>query len=133
MEPQVWPDFDKGGGLVTAVAVDAADGQVLMVAHMNAEAYRLTCETGLVHYWSRSRDRLWKKGETSGNMQRLVELRLDCDLDAVVVVVHQAGPACHEGYRSCFHRTVAADGTLRTDAERLMAPEEMYPAQRPVR
>ncbi len=126
MEPQFTPDFAKGDGLITAVTVDAADGQVLMVAHMNDDAFRLTLETGKVHYWSRSRAKLWKKGESSGNMQDLVELRVDCDLDAVVVVVRQTGPACHEGFRSCFHRTVTSDGTLAENAVRHMTPEQMY-------
>lgn len=122
------PDFAKGDGLITAVAQDAATGDVLMVAFMNAEAYRLTVETGRVHYWSRSRGELWKKGETSGNMQRLVELRVDCDADAVVVRVEQHGPACHEGYRSCFFRAVDASGAATVDAERLRDPAQMYPA-----
>ena len=126
MEPQFTPDFAKAGGLVTAVTVDAEDGQVLMVAYMNEEAYRLTLATGKVHYWSRSRGKLWKKGESSGNMQELVELRVDCDADALVVVARQSGPACHEGYRSCFFRTVGADGSLTVNAEQLMTPEQMY-------
>ena len=126
MKPQFCPDFAKAGGLVTAVTVDADGGQVLMVAHMNEEAFDRTLETGTVHYYSRSRKALWKKGETSGNVQRLVEMRVDCDLDAVVLRVHQTGPACHEGYRSCFFRTVDADGALVTNAERLKAPSEMY-------
>lgn len=120
------PDFAKAGGLVTVVTVDAADGQVLMVASMNEEAFRLTLESGRVHYWSRSRKALWKKGETSGNMQELVELRVDCDADALLARVRQTGPACHEGFRSCFYRTVDADGSLVVDAERLRTPEEMY-------
>ena len=123
---QFAPDFAKAGGLVTAVTVDAEGGQVLMVAYMNEEAFRLTLETGKVHYYSRSRQALWKKGESSGNMQDLVEMRVDCDLDAVVVVARQSGPACHEGYRSCFFRTVAADGSLVVTAEQLMTPEQMY-------
>lgn len=126
MHTQFRPDFEKAGGLITAVTVDADNGEVLMVAYMNAEAFDLTLSTGLVHYWSRSRGKLWKKGESSGNMQRLVELRVDCDLDAVVVRAIQEGPACHEGYRSCFYRTVDADGSLRVVGERLMTPEEMY-------
>lgn len=120
------PDFAKAGGLITAVTVDAEHGDVLMVAYMNEEAFDLTLATGRVHYWSRSRNELWKKGETSGNMQQLVEMRIDCDLDAVVVRVMQTGPACHEGYRSCFFRTVASDGSLQIAAERLMTPEQMY-------
>ena len=126
MKPQFSPDFQKAGGLITAVTVDADGGEVLMVAYMNEEAFRLTLETGKVHYFSRSRKKLWKKGESSGNMQELVELRVDCDLDAVVVRARQQGPACHEGYRSCFFRTVKEDGTLETRGERLMTPEAMY-------
>jgi phosphoribosyl-AMP cyclohydrolase len=126
MKPQFTPDFQKAGGLITAVTVDADDGEVLMVAYMNEEAFRLTLETGKVHYFSRSRSKLWKKGESSGNMQELVEMRVDCDLDAVVVRARQKGPACHEGYKSCFFRTVKDDGTLETHGERLMTPEQMY-------
>ncbi len=125
-EPQFRPNFEKAGGLITAVTVDADNGEVLMVASMNEEAVRLTLETRKVHYWSRSRNKLWKKGETSGNVQDLVEMRVDCDLDAVVVRVRQTGPACHEGFRSCFYRTVDEAGTLRENAERLLTPEEMY-------
>lgn len=119
-------DFAKGDGLVTAVTVDADSGEVLMLAGMNEEAFRLTLETGRVHYWSRSRQELWKKGQSSGNMQQLVEMRVDCDADAVLVRVRQHGPACHEGYRSCFYRSVTASGELQPNQERLMTPEEMY-------
>ena len=126
MKPQFSPDFTKAAGLITAIAVDATDGEVLMVAYMNEEAFQLTLETGKVHYFSRSRNKLWKKGESSGNMQELVEMRVDCDLDAVVVRINQHGPACHEGYRSCFFRSVAEDGSLVTKGERLMTHDEMY-------
>ncbi len=126
MKPQFTPDFQKAGGLITAVTVDADSGEVLMVAYMNDEAFRLTLETGKVHYWSRTRNKLWKKGESSGNMQELVELRVGCVLDSVLVRARQRGPACHEGYRSCFFRTVKADGSLEIIAERLMTPEQMY-------
>ena len=126
MKPQFSPDFGKAGGLITAVTVDAEDGEVLMVAYMNEEAFLLTLETGKVHYFSRSRGKLWKKGEQSGNMQELVEMRIDCDLDAVVVRVKQKGPACHEGYRTCFFRSVESDGKLGVRGERLMTSEEMY-------
>jgi phosphoribosyl-AMP cyclohydrolase len=129
VKAQFSPDFNKAGGLITAIAVDAGDGEVLMVAYMNEEAFRLTLETGKVHYFSRSRNKLWKKGESSGNMQELVEMRVDCDLDAVVVRIRQKGPACHEGFRSCFFRTVKDDGSLETRGERLMSPEEMYGAK----
>ena len=124
--PQFSVDFNKGGGLVTAVTVDAETGEVLMLAYMNEEALRVTLETGRICYFSRSRNKLWKKGETSGNAQELVEMRVDCDADAVLLRVRQAGPACHEGYRSCFYRTVTADGSLVTDRDRLADPAEMY-------
>ena len=103
------PRFDANG-LVTAVVTDARDGELLMVAHMNAEALALTIETGVAHYWSRSRNALWKKGETSGNLQTVVELRTDCDQDAVWLKVSVAGhdATCHTGRRSCFYRTVSA-------------------------
>ena len=91
-------------GLVPCVAQDWATGEVLTLAYMNAEALRLTRESGEVHFFSRSRDRLWRKGETSGNVLRLRQLRIDCDADAVVALVEPAGPACHTGERSCFHR-----------------------------
>lgn len=130
MQAQFRPNFDKAGGLITAVTVDAESGEVLMVAFMNEEAFDLTLATGKVHYWSRTRGTLWKKGESSGNMQQLVEMRVDCDLDAVVVRAIQQGPACHEGFKSCFYRTVAADGTLVENSERLMTPEQMYGSAR---
>ncbi|HYD40980.1 MAG TPA: phosphoribosyl-AMP cyclohydrolase [Anaeromyxobacter sp.] len=126
MTPQFSPDFAKAGGLITAVTIDADDGEVLMVAYMNEEAFRLTLETGKVHYYSRTRKKLWKKGESSGNMQELVELRVGCELDSVLVRARQKGPACHEGYKSCFFRTVKPDGSLETKGERLMTPEQMY-------
>ena len=109
------PRFDASG-LVTAVVTDAHDGLPLMVAHMNAEALSLTLETGIAHYWSRSRGTLWKKGETSGNVQRVVEMRADCDQDAVWLRVEVAGDnaTCHTGRRSCFYRTLnISDGEIR--------------------
>ena len=104
------PRFDAAG-LITCVTVGTG-GRVLMVAHMNAEAVRLTIETGIVHYWSRSRGTLWRKGDTSGQVQRLVELRVDCDQDAVLarVTVGGDGGACHTGRPSCFYRVVQPDG-----------------------
>jgi phosphoribosyl-AMP cyclohydrolase len=95
-------------GLLTCVTVDAGDGAVLMLAHMNAEALAKTIETGVVHYWSRSRGALWRKGDTSGQIQRLVELRVDCDQDALLARVEVGGDggACHTGRRSCFYRRV---------------------------
>jgi phosphoribosyl-AMP cyclohydrolase len=99
------PKFDAAG-LVTCVATDAASGEVLMVAHMNAEALRKTIESGDAWYFSRSRSALWRKGETSGHTQRVVEMRMDCDQDAVWIKVEQTGAACHTGRHSCFYRAV---------------------------
>ena len=99
-------------GLVTAVATDAATGDVLMVAHMNADALAATLATGEAHYWSRSRQELWHKGATSGHIQRVVEMRIDCDQDALWIKVEPAGPACHTGARNCFYRRVTADGLV---------------------
>lgn len=105
------PRFDAAG-LVTAIVTDAATGTLLMVAHMNAEAIALTQQTGQAHFWSRSRQALWRKGETSGNGLTVVEIRVDCDQDALLLRVTPAGPACHTGRRSCFYRRVEADGRL---------------------
>ena len=105
------PRFDPAG-LVTAIVTDAATGTLLMVAHMNCEAIRLTQETGQAHFWSRSRQAMWRKGETSGNGLTLVEMRVDCDQDALLLHVKPAGPACHTGRRSCFYRRVESDGRL---------------------
>lgn len=91
-------------GLIPAIAQNASDGRILMLAWMNREAFLKTVETGYAHYWSRSRKRLWKKGETSGHVQRVLELRLDCDGDALLLIVDQSGPACHTGQESCFFR-----------------------------
>ncbi|MDR2386059.1 MAG: phosphoribosyl-AMP cyclohydrolase [Deltaproteobacteria bacterium] len=98
------PDFDKSGGLVPAVAQDANTGEILMLAYMNRESYQKTLETGQVHYWSRSRKELWHKGGSSGHVQIVKEIYLDCDFDAIVVKIEQVGGvACHTGKRSCFH------------------------------
>ncbi|MER2536519.1 MAG: phosphoribosyl-AMP cyclohydrolase [Rhizobiaceae bacterium] len=120
-------------GLITAVVADAADGVVLMVAHMNAEALRLTLETGVAHYWSRSRASLWKKGETSGNLQRVREVRTDCDQDVVLLKVEVGGndATCHTGRRSCFYRTVHLDSggnatLLHDGSEKLFDPAVVY-------
>ena len=105
------PRFDAAG-LVTAIVTDADSHVLLMVAHMNEEAIAKTRETGQAHFWSRSRAALWRKGETSGNGLTLVEMRVDCDQDALLLRVKPAGPACHTGRRSCFYRRVEADGRL---------------------
>ena len=99
------PKYDAAG-LVTAVVTDAGTGEPLMVAHMNAEALAATLESGEATFWSRSRGRLWKKGETSGHVMRVVEVRIDCDQDALWLRVEPAGPACHTGARSCFFRRI---------------------------
>ena len=123
------PKFDASG-LVTCVATDAATGGVLMVAHMNEEALRKTIASGEAWYFSRSRNTLWRKGESSGQTQRVVEMRMDCDQDAVWIRVEQQGAACHTGRRSCFYRAVTAtDGTARlsfVDADRLFDPAVVY-------
>lgn len=105
------PKYDSAG-LVTAVVTDRVSGDVLMVAHMNAEALAATRATGEAHFWSRSRAALWKKGETSGNALRVAELRVDCDQDAIWVIADAAGPACHTGARSCFYRRIEDDGLV---------------------
>ena len=119
-------DFDKQGGLVTAVAQDADSGEVLMVAYMNREAWEKTLETGIATYWSRSRSKLWVKGESSGNTQEIKEIFVDCDDDTVLLRVDQkGGAACHEGYRSCMFRKVEGD-SLSVIGERLFDPKEVY-------
>ena len=117
--------FDEKG-LIPAIAQDAADGEVLMVAWMNREALEKTLETGLAHYWSRSRAKLWLKGESSGHTEKVVEVRTDCDGDVLLIKVEQAGGACHTGYRSCFYRLRAADGGASEDGEKLFDPDQIY-------
>ena len=123
------PKFDATG-LVTCVATDAANGDVLMVAHMNDEALRKTIATGEGWYYSRSRNALWRKGESSGHTQRVVEMRTDCDQDAVWIRVEQAGAACHTGRRSCFYRAVKGEGgegsLALVDADRVFDPNAVY-------
>ncbi len=116
--------FDENG-LVAAVAQQHDTGEVLMLAWMNREAVEATLRTGWAHYWSRSRRRLWRKGESSGQVQRLVELRVDCDGDALLLLVDQHGVACHTGRRSCFFRAARGD-ELITIAEPLVTPGELY-------
>lgn len=114
MVDSLLPSFDEHG-LVPCVVQDADTGNLLMLAWMNHESFELTRQTGVVHFWSRSRKALWKKGETSGNTLALVELRLDCDRDAVLARARPAGPTCHTGATSCFFHVLAADGAVRTD------------------
>ena len=125
------PRFDAAG-LVTVVTIEAGTNEVLMLAHMNSQALSLTLETGIAHYWSRSRGKIWKKGETSGELQEVVELRTDCDQDAIVLSVNQTGrgAACHTGRKSCFYRrAVVRDGVVKledTGLAKLFDPGEVY-------
>jgi phosphoribosyl-AMP cyclohydrolase len=120
------PDFDKAGGLVSAIAQDADTGEVLMIAWMNREAYEETLRTRRACYFSRSRNKLWRKGEESGNVQEVRGVFIDCDADAILLKVNQVGgAACHEGYRSCFFREVTPDG-LRTVGDRVFDPKQVY-------
>jgi phosphoribosyl-AMP cyclohydrolase len=122
------PDFSKGDGLLAAVAQDAATGEVLMVAWMNAEAYAETLRTGMAVYYSRSRGRLWRKGEQSGHVQTVRAVYVDCDADTILLKVEQQGAACHEGYRSCFFRQVTPQG-LEIVAQRVVDPADIYPSK----
>jgi phosphoribosyl-AMP cyclohydrolase len=127
------PRFDAAG-LVTVITVEATTNDVLMLAHMNAQALALTMETGIAHYWSRSRGKIWKKGETSGEVQEVVELRTDCDQDAMILVVNQTGvgAACHTGRKSCFYRraTLNEGKTMLEDTglPKLFNPRDVYGA-----
>src|SRR5215470_3238574 len=119
-------DFEKSGGLVPAVAQDADTGEVLMLAWMNKEAYEETVRTGRACYFSRSRNRLWRKGEESGHVQEVRGIFIDCDADTILLKVHQiGGAACHEGYKSCFFRKLTADG-VEVVGERLFDPKAVY-------
>ena len=119
-------DFDKSGGLVPAVTQDAETGQVLMLAWMNKEAFDETVRTGRACYWSRSRAKLWRKGEESGHVQEVREILIDCDADTILLRVKQiGGAACHEGYASCFFRRME-NGELTTIAQRLFDPKQVY-------
>jgi phosphoribosyl-AMP cyclohydrolase len=120
-------DFKKADGLVPAIIQDHTTGNVLMLGFMNEAALKLTRETGEVTFFSRSRNKLWKKGESSGHVLRVRELLVDCDADAILVKVDAVGPGvCHEGYRSCFYRAVTPGGDLKINAERTFDPAEIY-------
>ena len=130
-ETQFFPKFDEKG-LITAVVTDATDGNLLMVAFMNEEALALTLETGIAHYWSRSRQKIWKKGESSGNLQKIEEIRVDCDQDALWLKVHVqgAGATCHTGHKSCFYRHLEMSNGVATleedDKNLIFDPDEVY-------
>jgi phosphoribosyl-AMP cyclohydrolase len=120
-------DFSKLDGLIPAVIQDANSGEVLMLGFMNAEAYAATRASGEVTFFSRSRNKLWRKGEQSGHVLRVKEMRVDCDVDAVLVRVEAIGPGvCHEGYRSCFFRRVSPAGTAEVVEQRVFDPDAVY-------
>ena len=120
-------DFEKEGGLIPAIVQDHATGEFLMLGFMNREALDMTSRTGYVTFFSRSRQKLWTKGESSGQRLLLRELRIDCDRDALLVRVELAGEAvCHEGYRSCFYRQIDSQGQAAVVAERVLSPEQLY-------
>ncbi|MCB2186681.1 MAG: phosphoribosyl-AMP cyclohydrolase [Deltaproteobacteria bacterium] len=119
-------DFQKTGGLIPAIAQDQATGEVLMLAFINQEAWEKTLATGEAHYWSRSRQELWHKGGTSGNVQKIKSILVDCDDDTVIYQVEQiGGAACHTGMRTCFYRRVQ-DGRLVTEGEPVFDPKKVY-------
>lgn len=113
-------------GLIPAIIQDHADGRVLMMAWMNRASLEKTVETGLTHFWSRSRQKFWMKGESSGHLQRVKDIAFDCDGDTLLIRVEQTGAACHEGYRSCFFRSLRADGAAEVTEPRLQDPGEIY-------
>jgi phosphoribosyl-AMP cyclohydrolase len=127
-EPGSEPDFSRGAdGLLPAIAQDVRTGQVLMLAWMNREAYQETRRTGQATYYSRSRGKLWRKGEESGHRQSVSEIRVDCDADAILLLVEQLGAACHEGYASCFFRSCTDEGFVENQS-RLIDPASVYPS-----
>ena len=120
-------DFSKGNGLLPAIAQDYRSGRVLMLAYINEASWKKTLETGEAHYWSRSRRELWHKGGTSGNVQKIKEIYVDCDNDTVVFKVEQVGgAACHLGYETCFHKKVDRDGNFTIVGEQVFDPEKVY-------
>jgi phosphoribosyl-AMP cyclohydrolase len=124
--PASTPDFAKGDGLLPAIAQDAATGEALMLAYMNPESYAETVSTGRAVYYSRSRNRLWRKGEESGHVQLVRSIHIDCDADTILLKVEQlGGAACHTGYKSCFYRQVTPEG-ITTIGERVFDPAQVY-------
>src|SRR5215218_8356486 len=120
-------DFEKSGGLVPAIAQDHATGDVLMMAYMNRDAFEETVRTRRAVYFSRSRNKLWRKGEESGNVQEVKDIFLDCDNDTILLKVHQiGGAACHEGYKSCFFRRLEEGGVLQVTGVRVFDPKQVY-------
>ena len=126
MSNELLPDFEKCGGTIPVITQDKATGTVLMLAYMNEEAYNETLQTGRAVYFSRSRNKLWRKGEESGNVQNVSEVYLDCDADTVLLKVEQVGgAACHEGYQSCFFRQITSEG-VKVIGKRIFDPEVTY-------
>jgi phosphoribosyl-AMP cyclohydrolase len=124
--------FDKAGGLLPAIIQDEASGDVLMLGFMNDESFKLTQSSGEVVFFSRSREKLWKKGESSGHVLKVQDIRVDCDADALLIRVTPVGPGvCHEGYRSCFFRGVNREGAVQIIAERTFAPDSVYGTAQP--
>jgi len=120
-------NFSKGNGLLPAIAQDYRTGKVLMLAYINEEAWKKSLETGEAHYWSRSRNALWHKGESSGHVQKIKAIYIDCDEDTVLFQVEQVGgAACHTGYDTCFYREVKMDGSLKIVGKKIFDPEEVY-------
>ncbi len=122
------PDFSKSGGLIAAIAQDAESGEILMLAWMNEDAWNATLATGEAHYWSRSRQKLWHKGESSGNVQKVLAIRLDCDSDAVILEIKQiGGAACHTGRESCFYRRIVpGSSSVELCSPQVFDPAEVY-------
>ena len=120
-------DFSKGNGLIPAIVQDYKTGKVLMLAYINEEAWKRSLETGETHFWSRSRNELWHKGGTSGNVQKIKAIYVDCDNDTVLFQVEQiGGAACHTGYDTCFYRRIKEDGTIEIVGKKIFDPEEVY-------
>ncbi len=120
------PDFSRSNGLLPAIAQDVETNEVLMLAYMNEESFQQTLQKGQAVYWSRSRNRLWHKGEESGHFQTIESISIDCDADTILLKVRQQGAACHEGYRSCFFRRVTGEG-IEIQASRIADPDQIYP------
>ncbi|MEA3359111.1 MAG: phosphoribosyl-AMP cyclohydrolase [Thermodesulfobacteriota bacterium] len=120
-------DFKKGNGLLPAIAQDYKTGKVLMLAYMNEDSWMLTLKTGEAHYWSRSRKEIWHKGETSGNIQIVKEVFVDCDYDTILIKIEQiGGAACHLGYESCFHNKIDSNGEKSIVGKKIFNPDEVY-------
>ncbi|HOB74478.1 MAG TPA: phosphoribosyl-AMP cyclohydrolase [Phycisphaerae bacterium] len=119
-------DWAKGDGLVPAIVQDADTGEVLMMAYMNKESLADSIRTGKTHFWSRSRQKYWMKGESSGHVQEITAIYVDCDADTILIKARQHGAACHEGYKNCFFRKLNAAGEWETCAQRLVDPEQVY-------